>query len=124
MQNQKTFQLSTLSAAVAATLISGYAEAQQPVLEEVVVTATRRAESVQDIPINIAAVSAEKIGKLGENIQVRRFARGTVVLDVIDRKAKQLVWTGQVSSAIQRKNPPSDRLAAVAEMLLEEIPPK
>jgi len=56
--------------------------------------------------------------------QVRRFASGTVVLDIIDHKKKQLVWTGQVTSAIKRKNPPSDRMATVAEQLLQDFPPQ
>ena len=42
MYKKSKFQLSTLSAAVASTLISGYASAQSSMLEEVVVTATRR----------------------------------------------------------------------------------
>lgn len=36
-----------------------------PTLEEVVVTAEKRAESVQDVPITISAFSADDIGKLG-----------------------------------------------------------
>jgi hypothetical protein len=54
---------------------------------------------------------------------VRRYAEGTVMLDIIDRKAKQLVWTGQVTSAIQSENPPSERMAVVAEQLLAGFPP-
>ncbi len=55
---------------------------------------------------------------------VRRYDSGTVLLDMIDSKAKQLVWTGQVTSAIHQQNPPSDRMAAVAERLLENFPPQ
>ena len=61
MRKTTNFQISTLSAAIASTLISGYATAQQSALEEVIVTATRRAQSVQDIPINITALGANLI---------------------------------------------------------------
>ena len=37
----------------------------QGVLEEVVVSATRRAESIQDVPVSVAAVSGETIQDLG-----------------------------------------------------------
>lgn len=52
-------------------------------LEEVVVTASRRNETVQDIPINISAVSAEKITKLrlfGIN-EISRYVPGLQVID-------------------------------------------
>jgi iron complex outermembrane recepter protein len=39
--------------------------AQPTVLEEVVVTATRRAESIQDVPLSVSAVTAADIRKLG-----------------------------------------------------------
>ena len=61
MQNKTAFKLSTLSAAVASALVTTPVSAQNTNLEEVIVTATRRAQSVQDIPINITALSSEMI---------------------------------------------------------------
>ena len=61
MRNNKVFQITTLSAAVAAALISGNSTAQETRLEEVIVTATRRAESIQDIPINITSLGSTLI---------------------------------------------------------------
>ena len=59
MHKKDRFQLSVLSAAIASTLISGYATAQDSILEEVIVTATRRSASLQDIPINIPSLSGK-----------------------------------------------------------------
>ena len=54
---------------------------------------------------------------------VRVVHNGTVVIDVVDRRSKQLVWTGQVQGAVQNRNPPGDRVQMVAEKLLEGFPP-
>lgn len=61
MHKNTRFQVSALSAAIASTLTATPVVAQQPMLEEVVVTATRRAESIQDIPINITALGGDVI---------------------------------------------------------------
>ena len=53
------FLSKSLSVAVAAA-ISIPAFAQQP-MEEVVVTATKRAESIQDVPLSVSVVSGEVI---------------------------------------------------------------
>lgn len=65
-QNGKTrqFRLSTLSGAIAfATAISGTAYAAE--IEEVVVTAQKRAENLQDVPIAISAVTGDNIKAMG-----------------------------------------------------------
>lgn len=38
--------------------------AQEPALEEVVVTAQKRAESLQDVPISVVAMSGERLRDL------------------------------------------------------------
>ena len=54
-----------LPAAVAATgLVSGLASAQDLVLEEVLVTAQKREESILDVPISISALGAEQLEAL------------------------------------------------------------
>ena len=52
-------------AAALATTASGVAVAQQSLLDEIVVTATKRAESMQDIPVSIQAMTGEAIDELG-----------------------------------------------------------
>lgn len=66
-----TFNRNNLSLAIATTCLFGisapqaFAETSNFELEEVVVTATRRAQSIQDIPYNISAVSSESIADAG-----------------------------------------------------------
>lgn len=61
------FQKNKLSAAVAtalaASMSAGVTHAQ--VLEEVIVTATKRAESMQDIPVAISAITGDTMRELG-----------------------------------------------------------
>ncbi|MBW2939353.1 TonB-dependent receptor [Zhongshania aquimaris] len=56
------FRRSTLASAI--LLCSSYSVAA-PVLEEVIVTATIRAESLQDVPVSVNAVSGEKMMEAG-----------------------------------------------------------
>jgi iron complex outermembrane receptor protein len=57
--------VTTLTAAVMTALYGARASAEDAALQEVVVTATRRAVSAQDIPISITAVSGAALDKAG-----------------------------------------------------------
>ncbi len=54
-----------LTSALALTLYGTSAIAQNLLLEEVIVTAQKRVESLQDVPIAITAMSGEKIDDIG-----------------------------------------------------------
>ncbi len=54
-----------LSVAIAAGLTSTVAQADSFTLEEIVVTAQKRAQGLQDVPISISAVTGEKIADMG-----------------------------------------------------------
>jgi iron complex outermembrane receptor protein len=58
---KQTVLAQAISAALIAGVASGPLLAQEPVLEEVIVTATKRAESVMDVPLAITAMSGEFI---------------------------------------------------------------
>jgi outer membrane receptor protein involved in Fe transport len=61
---KKTKLVSSIALAIGASVLATSANAQ---LEEIVVTATKRAESAQDIPVAIQAISSEALDELGVN---------------------------------------------------------
>jgi outer membrane receptor protein involved in Fe transport len=76
----------TGSAVTALAVMSSTAWAQEEqggVLAEVLVTATRRAETVQDVPYNIQAISAQTLQDMGA-LEQRDFARMIPGLSMID----------------------------------------
>ena len=58
-------KMKTLAPALALAIFDTGALAQAPVLEEVIVTATKRAESLQDIPVTVNAVTADTLQDAG-----------------------------------------------------------
>ncbi|MBT6583519.1 MAG: TonB-dependent receptor, partial [Gammaproteobacteria bacterium] len=65
--NSTALRRNKLSTAVAmgVLMVSGDSIAESRVIEEVVITATRRAQSVQDVPINISVVTGDTIRETG-----------------------------------------------------------
>ena len=58
-------KLKPLASALALAIYGSGALAQGLVLEEVIVTATKRTESMQDVPVAVTSVSGEKIAEAG-----------------------------------------------------------
>lgn len=96
MYKNPKFQLTALSAAIASTLISSYAIGQNTIREEVIVTATRRAESIQDIPINITALGSDMIERerLTNLSDIARRVPGLIVVDQGPRSGNILTMRG------------------------------
>jgi iron complex outermembrane receptor protein len=63
--NVKGYKLSLLAALIASYAISPSLSAQTPALEEVLVTAQKRVQSLKDVPISINAIGGEKLEKDG-----------------------------------------------------------
>ena len=70
--------------------------AQNDALEEVVVTATRRAGSVQDVPINISAIGAQRIEEQGFNevADLLAFVPGINAVDQGGRNGNNIIVRG------------------------------
>jgi len=123
MGTRTNFQISALSAAIASTVISSYATAQQVTLEEVFVTATRRTESLQDIPINITALNSETIerDRLTDLSDIARVVPGMTVVDQGPRSSNTLTVRGLNVSNITATDGDNDGGGTVATYV-GEIP--
>lgn len=60
----------------------------------------------------------------GGMAKVREYTSGTLVLDIIDRRTKTLVWTGVVEGDARYKNPSGERVETVMAKMLKEFPPE
>jgi iron complex outermembrane receptor protein len=125
MLNNSTFRISTLSAAIASTLLTGQATAQNGMLEEVIVTATRRAASVQDIPINITALGSDLIARerLSDLSDIARRVPGMVVVDQGPRSGNILTVRGlNVDSLTASENSAGNSGGSNVGIYLGEVP--
>jgi len=102
MKQYGKFRASVLSVAVASTIVPGFANAQERLLEEVVVTATRRSESVQDIPLNITALSSSMIERerLSSLSDIARRVPGMTLVDQGPRSGDILTVRGLNADSI------------------------
>ena len=93
-------RVSPLPLAIAAVLAAGpvrvLAQPAEVAIEEVVVTATRRAESIQDIPINIASFSGDELAnrEITDLAELGRSVPGLYVIDQGKRNANYIVVRG------------------------------
>ena len=111
MKNQTTRQATRLSArrstlGVSASLLSltaaaslslpAHAQVTDADEDEIIVTATRRAESIQDIPFNIAAVGGEQIEQQGfdDISQLIDYVPGINIVDQGGRDGNRIVVRG------------------------------
>src|SRR5690606_1904010 len=89
--------LTAIAAAVGAVCAAASAEAQvaEP-LEEVIVTASRRATSLQDLPFNITAMSGETLERqrLRDLADLGRWVPGLTVVDQGGRASNRMIVRG------------------------------
>ncbi|MCC2604636.1 TonB-dependent receptor [Planctobacterium marinum] len=101
-----TFKKSLLTSAVSSALLlagtpaafAQEAEAEKGKLEVIEVTANRRAQSIQDIPYNISAVSGEELAN-AQIVDASEMMRGVAGITVVDRGYRN---SGTVNGVIIR----------------------
>jgi hypothetical protein len=62
----------------------------------------------------------------GRNVSVYQYTQGTLILDIIDPVAKQLIWRGEAQGTVDANATPEDReyrLGNAIAKLLESFPP-
>jgi hypothetical protein len=55
---------------------------------------------------------------------VHRYKEGTLILDIVDREEKQLVWRGWASGALDNRENIHNQIAYSVEKLLRRYPPR
>jgi len=97
MKSLKTNLIQTsASSALFIAAISASMPAVAQVDDEIIVTATRRAESIQDIPFNIAAIGGDQIEQQGfdDIAQLIDYVPGINILDQGGRDGNRIVVRG------------------------------
>jgi hypothetical protein len=62
-------------------------------------------------------------GWTGGRSTVDQYTEGTIVVDVLDRDNRSLVWRGIAEGAFSRPNPDDARIATVITKVLRDFPP-
>lgn len=55
--------------------------------------------------------------------KIREYSTGTLILDIVDRRTKTLIWTGVVKGDAKYQNPSGERVETVMSKMLKEFPP-
>ena len=59
----------------------------------------------------------------GDTTWVNSYPEGTLVIDVIDRRDRQLVWRGVGEGAFSKTNPSDDKVAKRVAKIMSTFPP-
>ena len=114
--------LAALGSTTAPALV--YGESSAPVLEEIVVTASRRSASVQDVPINIASVSGAQIEELriDDLTELAAYVPGFTVVDQGARGANLLIVRGLNTDVLSGSEAQSNNDGTTVATYLGDIP--
>jgi outer membrane receptor protein involved in Fe transport len=122
LKSQLKLTASVLAFPLGAAAFSAPAQAQS-VDDEIIVTATRRAESIQDIPINISAIGGEQIEEqgFGDISELAAFVPGLNIADQGGRDGNRIVVRGLNAEPVQNNFGQEDGGGTVATYV-GEIP--
>jgi outer membrane receptor protein involved in Fe transport len=115
-----------LAAAISAVLAAVSVQAAQPANEiaEITVTATRRAEDIQDIPLNIAAISGAQLKQQGitDLANLGRAVPGLYVIDQGKRTSNQIIVRGLNVSNVGAQDSAGNGSGDIVATYVGEIP--
>lgn len=91
-----------------APLHSSYAQDTGNLIEEIIVTATKRASSIQDVPLNISAQTADQIEalQLDNILDISKWVPGLTVMGQGNRDASPIVVRGLNTNAFDEPRGP------------------
>lgn len=58
------------------------------------------------------------------HIDIDQYEEGTLIIDIIDAKTKQMVWRGADSKRLQHRAPTEKEINQIVERILREFPPQ
>jgi iron complex outermembrane recepter protein len=116
--------LASISALALATPGIALAQAATAEVEELIVTATRREANVQDVPINISAVSSVQIERQGATdlAELATFVPGVYLVDQGGRTSDRIVFRGLNVDAIGQTDVLGNNAGDLVSTYLGEIP--
>ena len=99
VNNKLLFNYSAIALAVSTTLLplgSAHGEVADQEIEKVVVTGTRRVNDVQEIPINITALSTKQLeaNRVEDLVDIAKWVPGLTVIDQGGRTSNQIIVRG------------------------------
>lgn len=127
MRNTSPARRALLLASISAAAVAAPSLAlAQPVtqVDELIVTATRRSATVQDVPINIAAVGGEDIERQGaaDLAELANFVPGVHLVDQGGRTADRIVVRGLNVDSIGQTDVMGNNAGEIVSTYLGEIP--
>lgn len=98
--------------------------------EEMAARGYRRVESDPDMILQYQAAVQDKVyvdtvhyGYGWGTTDVYQYEQGTLVLNIIDAREKEIVWVGTARAAVDSSRPNPEKLKQAVHMMLERFPP-
>ena len=68
-------------------------------------------------------IDIDRYGYWGRRVHMQRYKEGSVILDIVDRKTKELIWRGVAQATIRQLEGYPERVNDAVFKLLEGYPP-
>jgi hypothetical protein len=68
-------------------------------------------------------VDIDRYGYWGRRVHVRRYKEGSIIIDIVDTKTKELVWRGVAQGTVSYLQGDPERVNEAVSKIFEEYPP-